>query len=364
MTAISKTGVNVSYKYDAYGRRVEKYDSNTSTRRIYFYDTGRRLLAEYQNPVNGSNPTLRIEYFKGQIGEYIDRTGSVRYSTATAGWRHYYPFGEEVTGTAGDTYKFAELYRDADTGLDYAQHRYYSGSTGRFQSSDPLSAKTPNPCSFGRFSVLELNPNGLPLGAPQTLNRFSYSGNDPVNYKDPSGLIKRSVDPDDPPDNCGGGAGEPEPETDPLGCNFTGFTVGPRTTRGFLYGYYQNVDMVAIATGGNGSYSWSNVQLTSFDGTVTFSDHTRSVAEFPEPRDEFLPQKPMGATLGFRDNPGIKFWPEPIAFDFYFRATLTATVTSGDGQRASCSISWTVHFIKKKGEADWTTTVKFRSHNP
>src|SRR5260370_32691609 len=36
--------------------------------------------------------------------------------------------GEEITGTANDTYKFAQLIRDSDSGLDYAQARYFGNS--------------------------------------------------------------------------------------------------------------------------------------------------------------------------------------------------------------------------------------------
>ena len=57
-----------------------------------------------------------------------------------AGWSHYSLFGEEITSTAGDNYKSARLYRDADTGLDYAMARYHSATIARFLTSDPLGA--------------------------------------------------------------------------------------------------------------------------------------------------------------------------------------------------------------------------------
>jgi RHS repeat-associated protein len=52
----------------------------------------------------------------------------------------YYPFGEEITSTANDRYKFAETFRDADSGLDYALNRYYASGIGRFLSPDPYKA--------------------------------------------------------------------------------------------------------------------------------------------------------------------------------------------------------------------------------
>ena len=109
-----------------------------------------------------------IRYFAGhRLGHYTDRTGTVRYKLAGTINSHYYPFGEEITSTAGDTYKFAQLYRDADTGLDYAMARYHSSTIGRFLSVDR---------------------GGIDPANPQLWNRYAYSFNDPINYGDPSGL--------------------------------------------------------------------------------------------------------------------------------------------------------------------------------
>jgi RHS repeat-associated protein len=65
--------------------------------------------------------------------------------------------------------KFGTYFRDADTGLDYADQRYYSPGWGRFLTPDPSveSMSTMNPSSF---------------------NRYAYTYGDPVNLGDPSGL--------------------------------------------------------------------------------------------------------------------------------------------------------------------------------
>jgi RHS repeat-associated protein len=93
--------------------------------------------------------------------------GSVRYASGT--YRHYYPFGEEVTSTAGDQHKFAELYRDADTGLDYAMARYYSCTISRFTTADAFPPSAARPASW---------------------NRYGYVLGDPVNLIDPTGLVE------------------------------------------------------------------------------------------------------------------------------------------------------------------------------
>ena len=107
---------------------------------------------------------------------YSDRLGSTRATwVATYGGgsttRNYYPFGEEITSTANNGYKFASTYRDSATGLDYAVNRYYASGTGRFLSTDPYRA------------------SGGPAD-PQGLNRYTYAQNDPVNFRDPTGLLR------------------------------------------------------------------------------------------------------------------------------------------------------------------------------
>jgi RHS repeat-associated protein len=83
----------------------------------------------------------------------------------------FYPFGEQKSGTAAnEQYKFATYWRDGESGLDYAHHRYYSSTLGRFLSPDP--------------SRRSMHPKN-----PQSFNRYAYVSNDPVNHSDPSGLF-------------------------------------------------------------------------------------------------------------------------------------------------------------------------------
>jgi RHS repeat-associated protein len=93
------------------------------------------------------------QYFAGQrLGQWTDRRGDVRYTPAGASWKHYYPYGEEITSTTNDTYKFAQLYRDGDTGLDYAMNRHLYSTLGRFGAIDPFggSADEIEPQTFNR----------------------------------------------------------------------------------------------------------------------------------------------------------------------------------------------------------------------
>jgi RHS repeat-associated protein len=80
-----------------------------------------------------------------------------------------FPYGETwyETGTASK-WKFTSYERDTESGLDYAMFRYDSTRIGRFTSPDPLAGS---------------------IGNPQSLNRYAYVLNDPVNLVDPLGLV-------------------------------------------------------------------------------------------------------------------------------------------------------------------------------
>ncbi|HEX8278888.1 MAG TPA: RHS repeat-associated core domain-containing protein, partial [Segetibacter sp.] len=71
--------------------------------------------------------------------------------------------------------RFTSYDRSERTGLDYAVNRTYDSKQGRFTQVDPIG--------IGASS----------LSSPQTLNLYSYCGNDPINYTDPSGLFFGSL---------------------------------------------------------------------------------------------------------------------------------------------------------------------------
>jgi RHS repeat-associated protein len=65
--------------------------------------------------------------------------------------------------------KFTSKERDAETGLDFFDARYFSGAQGRFASPDPLMASA--------------NAKD-----PQTWNRYALTLNNPLRYVDPDGM--------------------------------------------------------------------------------------------------------------------------------------------------------------------------------
>lgn len=123
----------------------------------------------------------------------VDQTGSL----AGIKRHDYLPFGEEM-GTGGRTMgqgygqldgnrkKWAQLERDDETGLDYAQARYYSSAMGRFTSPDEFAGGADELFDFADDAAA--NPTFYAdLTNPQSLNKYQYSLNNPLRYVDPNG---------------------------------------------------------------------------------------------------------------------------------------------------------------------------------
>ena len=128
--------------------------SSPTTEYIY---AGANLVAS----ITGGTPTY---YHPDQLSNraLTNSTGSV------VGQQGHYPFGESwySSGTA-TKWKFTSYERDPESANDYAMARYDVNRLGRFSSPDPIAGSIAN---------------------PQTLNRYAYVHNDPVNLVDPLGL--------------------------------------------------------------------------------------------------------------------------------------------------------------------------------
>jgi RHS repeat-associated protein len=191
-------GVVTSYFYDPLGRRVKKVVDGVTTR--FIYDHEGKLIAEAQE--NSAPTTPSKEYIYGSSGLLAviepnpsasptikfmtsDHLNTPRVTTDAQGnviSRHdYFPFGQKITPDIGNRtsirgysdadsirQKFTGYERDEETGLDFAQARYFSSIQGRFTSLDPL----------GKSEKLE---------DPQTWNRYAYVLNNPLRYTDPDG---------------------------------------------------------------------------------------------------------------------------------------------------------------------------------
>jgi RHS repeat-associated protein len=184
------------YTYDGNGIRVQKANASggscTGTPTVdvlYWRNIGGNTIAETDSTGSTSNANYHeYVFFAGRrvarsdvssasvYYYFVDHLGSTRIMTQANGTvcfdAEYFPYGQELDhtntcNTINTTYKFTGYERDGETGLDYAFARYYNDRLGRFMSGDPLGGGT---------------------GDPQSLNRYAYVSNNPVNLIDPSGM--------------------------------------------------------------------------------------------------------------------------------------------------------------------------------
>jgi RHS repeat-associated protein len=185
------------YVYDGNGMRVEKANANgglcsgtPTVDVLYWRNIAGNTIAETDATGSTSNANYheyvffagrrvaRSDVSSGNVYYYfVDQLGSTRIMTQANGTvcfdSEYFPYGQELphTNTCNNistTYKFTGYERDGETGLDYANARYYNSRLGRFMSGDPLGGDNSD---------------------PQSLNRYAYVSNNPVNLIDPSGMF-------------------------------------------------------------------------------------------------------------------------------------------------------------------------------
>jgi RHS repeat-associated protein len=173
-----------TYTYDALGRRAAKTTGGLVTDFIYDRE-GHVILT------NPATPTMIEMYVAGlHLGTYVlnaaqtatvlyydhaDWLGTERARTDLSGTAcekiASLPFGDgqTITGTCGDISPrhFTGKERDTESGLDNFGARFDASNLGRFMSPDPIGGHQED---------------------PQTMNRYSYVRNNPLNLTDPTGL--------------------------------------------------------------------------------------------------------------------------------------------------------------------------------
>lgn len=197
----------MSYIYDGDGNRVEKCTEGAkagtcasgATGMLYWWGTGNAPQAETDLSgnvledyifLNGQRIARRDAatnvvhfYFSDHLGSHA----VVENDSGTSCEQDvdYYPYGgvehDYCTTPVAQNYKFTGKERDAESGLDNFGARYDSSSLGRFQTPDPLGGKLIN---------------------PQTLNKYAYVANNPINFTDPTGLYMCADDAKDAKVHC------------------------------------------------------------------------------------------------------------------------------------------------------------------
>ena len=183
-------GATVTYAYDGDGKRVKKDQTNGSTYdKLYWYGLGADPLEE--SDLAGT-ATADYIFFNGKRAArrdlpggavhyyFANHLGSANVVTNAAGTTiedesDYYPFGGERAITSADPnqYKFTGKERDLESGLDFFGARYYSSQYARFMIPDWAASPTAVP--YADF------------GDPQSLNLYTYVGNNPITRFDIDG---------------------------------------------------------------------------------------------------------------------------------------------------------------------------------
>lgn len=156
----SKTvgGVITNYDWDDFDRLVRESDSIGNTIASYYYDSKGNLVGLKKNNVTYIYHTN----LRGDIVSVADYNGNI------VAQYNYDPWGNQTSysGTLVQPFRYAGYYTDDETGLNYLKSRYYSPQLGRFLTKD-------------KYKYIDKKN-------PQTLNLYSYCGNNPVSNVDPS----------------------------------------------------------------------------------------------------------------------------------------------------------------------------------
>jgi RHS repeat-associated protein len=209
------------YTYNGTGQRIKKVT------RIFHYDLWGHIIAE----TNQSGMMLAEYVYLGdqllamiRPGEIIyyyhnDHLGTPQILTSdnqNIVWKAAYtPFGGATLSiqTVENPFRLPGQYYDAETGLHYNYFRYYDPTTGRYLTPDPIglfeginlfsyvdgvgklnldrNRHTHSSAIINRNLIRKSSPFRFPLGAnfiPVETNLYLYVNDNPVNFKDPSGL--------------------------------------------------------------------------------------------------------------------------------------------------------------------------------
>jgi RHS repeat-associated protein len=175
-----------TYSYDGDGARVEK-NGGSATPTLYWgglveSDLSGNVTTEYI--FIGGRRIARRDVATGNVYYYFeDMLGSSNVVANSLGGlvneSDFYPFGGEsviVQNLSNQKFKFTGKERDTESGNDYFGARYYASTMGRWMSPD--------------FNGTDDYASPIPyadLSNPQTLNLYSYGGNNPLSNVDPDG---------------------------------------------------------------------------------------------------------------------------------------------------------------------------------
>src|SRR5438067_3091916 len=185
------SGYFLSQGYDGDGLRGQKNDNGATTYYLRSTVLGGAVVAE----LDGSGGWQRGYVYAGDQLLAIQSGGQVYWSHEDAVTKskrvtdiygnvvstiELDPWGADTNRSSNAAFlpqSFATYIRDSNGGQDAMARRY--SVSGSFAQADPYG---------GSYDFSD----------PQSLNRYAYAGNDPVNREDPSGLDGHEAPPDHP----------------------------------------------------------------------------------------------------------------------------------------------------------------------
>ncbi|NOU78471.1 RHS repeat protein [Paenibacillus sp. LMG 31459] len=181
LTSVTKGGNTTSFKYYADSLRSIKTKGNTETQVNYNFQgqviSEEKIVSgvfvEQANFVRGDRVLVKKDkkaskdyYYlyngHGDVVQIVDTNGVIKNNYVYDEWGNITSQTEEIS----NSFKYAGETYDPETGLYYLRARYYDPSMGRFLNEDTVEGQIDNPL---------------------TQNLYTYVGNNPLIFSDPSG---------------------------------------------------------------------------------------------------------------------------------------------------------------------------------
>jgi RHS repeat-associated protein len=277
---LTKAG-NVTYKYDALGRRYQRIESGKTTTYYYYKD---QLATELDNSGNtveyiyaGTTDLLLAMITSGQTNYYhFNESGSVAALSNSAGtveeYYEYSPYGEvsfynsefsQVQKPAsGNRILFAGSSYDFATGLYYMRSRDYHPQLGRFLQRDPISFKG------------------------GTHNLYEYVHSNPVNFKDPYGLK-----------NCVSGNTSASWGGDRVGIGYVGRNMGGALYKGEIKIQYETESCSKCCSGNDGKQYVGSEYTSNVSISGSISANINGLVFFPASRAFLIAAQRLGIDI-------------------------------------------------------------------